>query len=88
MNKTAMQRLPVRTALASAMLIAFSGSALAFEFELEDGVKGSWNNTISFGANWRMTRPYAGLYSQPDGARIGLTDGKRGSAAAPPTPVT
>ena len=57
MNKTAMQRLPVRTALASALLLAFSGGALAFEFELEDGVKGSWNNTISFGANWRMTRP-------------------------------
>ena len=63
MNKTAMQHLPVRTALASAMLIAFSGSTLAFEFELEDGVKGSWNNTIAFGANWRMTRPYAGPVS-------------------------
>jgi len=81
-NKTAMQRLPVRTALASAMLLAFSGSALAFEFELEDGVKGSWNNTISFGANWRMTRPNAGLYSQPDGARLGLTGGKRGSGGS------
>jgi hypothetical protein len=77
-----MQRLPVRTALASAMLLAFSGSALAFEFELEDGVKGSWNNTISFGANWRMTRPNAGLYSQPDGARIGLDGGKRGSGGS------
>lgn len=82
MNKTAMQHLPVRTALASAMLLAFSGSALAFEFELEDGVKGSWNNTISFGANWRMTRPNAGLYSQPDGARLGLTGGKRGSGGS------
>ena len=82
MNKTAMQRLPVRTALASAMLLAFSGSALAFEFDLEDGVKGSWNNTISFGANWRMTRPNAGLYSQPDGARLGLTGGKRGSGGS------
>ncbi len=82
MNKTAMQRLPVRTALASAMLLAFSGSALAFEFELEDGVKGSWNNTISFGANWRMTRPNAKLYSQPDGARLGLDGGKRGSGGS------
>ena len=82
MNKTAMQCLPVRTALASAMLLAFSGSALAFEFDLEDGVKGSWNNTISFGANWRMTRPNAGLYSQPDGARLGLTGGKRGSGGS------
>ncbi len=82
MNKTAMQHLPVRTALASAMLLAFSGSALAFEFDLEDGVKGSWNNTISFGANWRMTRPDAKLYSQPNGARLGLTDGKRGSGGS------
>jgi hypothetical protein len=77
-----MQRLPVRTALASAMLLAFSGSAPAFEFDLEDGVKGSWNNTISFGANWRMTRPYAGLYSYPDGARIGLTGARGGSGGS------
>lgn len=82
MNKTAMQRLPVRTALASAMLLAFSGSALSFEFELEDGVKGSWNNTISFGANWRMTKPNAGLYSYPDGARIGLTGARGGSGGS------
>ncbi len=82
MNKTAMQRLPVRTALASAVLLAFSGSALGFELDLEDGVKGSWNNTISFGANWRMTRPYAGLYSYPDGARIGLTGSRGGSGGS------
>ena len=79
MKKAATKNLPVRTALASAILLAFSGNALAFEFSTEDGIKGSWNNTVSLGANWRTTTPLSYLYSRPNGQRIGLNDGSGGT---------
>lgn len=70
---------PARTALAVALMVAFSGAANAFEFETENGWRGSFNNTVSVGASWRAEEADPKLYSRGDGLAVGKSDGRGGT---------
>lgn len=68
-----------RTIIAAALVLAYGGQAQAFEFETEEGWKGSFNTTISAGASWRAEGPDSKLFSQGSGARIGEMGGTGGT---------
>lgn len=65
--------------LAASVLAAVSSHALAFEFETDSGWRGSFNNSLSLGASWRMENADNKLYSRADGLRVGKSDGRGGS---------
>ncbi len=44
-------------AVAAAVMACFAGGASAIQFETESGWKGSWTNSLSVGASWRMANP-------------------------------
>lgn len=71
---------PVRTALATLLLLAYYGPAGASEFEAEGGWQGSFNNTFSVGSSWRAKNPDSALYSDADGQRAGYGPGGTGGA--------
>lgn len=80
MQQIDLRRSRISTSVAAALLLACGGQAKAFEFETEDGWKGTFNNTISIGASWRAESPDSGLYSGPDGVRAGY--GRRGTGGS------
>lgn len=74
MEKTTRQfmRLPLAVAISAAAMMA-SPSALAFQFDVTDEVKGSLDTTMSYGALWRV--------SGPDSKNVGAGNGgKRNSS--------
>ena len=66
------RRSTVLTAAIGTVLASFAGSALALEFEFENGSKLNWNTTLSAGANLRAEEPSPWLYTRADGSLIGL----------------
>jgi len=65
----------------SAILLAIPAMpALAVDLTIDDGITGSWNNTFSDSSSWRTADRDPRLYTSGDGATIGLTGSKLGSA--------
>jgi hypothetical protein len=62
-------------AMVLAIAAAFSGHALATDFEVGDGWQGSWTSSVSMGSSWRATNADNRLYGQGNGALLGRTDG-------------
>lgn len=79
LKKTMGLKISARTTIAAALVLAYGGQAQAFEFEAEDGWKGSFNTTISAGASWRAEGPNSKLFSKGDGDRIGELGGTGGT---------
>jgi uncharacterized protein DUF1302 len=64
----------------SALVLAASSPAAAFEFDTDSGWQGTFNNTVSIGASWRAQSPDPKLYGAGDGAAAGYSKpGKGGS---------
>lgn len=62
--------------LAAVLAAAWASTGWAGNFELGDGWSGSWSSTMSLGSSWRADKRDPRLYSQANGALIGLTDGR------------
>ena len=69
------RRNTVLAAVIGSVLAGYAGSAVALEFEFDNGAKLNWNTTLSVGANWRAEDPNRNLYSRADGSLIGLYSG-------------
>lgn len=79
-NQRATRGTQGRAGVASVLVLAFSTPVAAFEFETDDGWRGTFNNTVSIGASWRAQSPDPKLYSAGDGAAAGYSKpGKGGS---------
>ena len=61
--------------LAALLATAWASPGWAGNFELGDGWNGSWASTVSLGSSWRAAKRDPRLYSQANGALVGLTDG-------------
>lgn len=79
MRKDLVSNFPRLGILAASVLAAVSGPAQAFEFDTDSGWRGSFNNTVSVGASWRVESPDNELYSRVNGLRVGKSDGLGGS---------
>ncbi len=64
------------TVLAALLATAWASPGWAGNFELGDGWNGSWASTVSLGSSWRADKRDPRLYSQANGALVGLTDGR------------
>ena len=87
-------------ATCAAVLAGCAGTAVAVEYEFDNGVRLNWNTTLSVGSSWRAEEPSRELYTKAGGSLIGLTSGptlppvppnaasrvRRGSSAAPSPP--
>jgi len=57
----------------------YSGIAGAVQWRFDDGVRLTWNTTISAGAEWRAQSPSNELYSAANGVLVGKPDGRAGA---------
>ncbi len=83
MHKTAfIRRTPLALAVA-ALGCGLAGSASAAPFELENGISGSFDSSISFGIQRRMKSPDSAIVGNDSGGRV-ATSGALGSAVNGP----
>ena len=76
MKKTMMARSPVATMIA-AIGLATRLPAHAFKFELDNGITGSFDSTISFGVQMRLQSPDKSIIGNDSGGNVATT-GKLG----------
>ena len=65
------RRSTVLAAVVGTVLATCAGSAMALEFEFDDGSTLNWNTTLSVGASFRAEEPSRWLYTRADGSLIG-----------------
>lgn len=70
MKSINLRKTPLALAIA-AVGFGASSSALAFSFETEGGVKGSFDSTISFGVQRRMKSPDPSIIANENGGNVG-----------------
>lgn len=66
------RRSAVLAAMIGSVLAGYAGSAVALDWEMDNGATINWNTTLSAGANWRAEDPSRRLYTRADGSLIGL----------------
>lgn len=71
MEKINLQKAPLALAIA-AFGFGAAHSALAFNFETEGGVQGSFDSTISFGVQRRMKSPDPSIIANENGGNVGF----------------
>jgi hypothetical protein len=69
MKKTYLKIKPLALAIA-ALGAAFANPAAAFKFEMENGITGSFDSTISFGAQMRMQSTDKSIISNDNGGNV------------------
>ena len=69
MKKTSLQLKPLALAIA-ALGAAFATPAAAFKFDLDNGITGSFDSTISFGAQMRMQSTDKSIIGRDNGGTV------------------
>ncbi|MBK7815851.1 MAG: DUF1302 domain-containing protein [Rhodocyclaceae bacterium] len=77
MKKTMMARSPVATMIVAAIGLATSLPVHAVKFELDNGITGSFDSTISFGVQMRLQSPDKSIIGNDSGGNVATT-GKLG----------
>jgi len=77
------RRSAVLATVIGSVLASYAGSALALEFEFENGARLNWNTTLSVGTSWRAEDQSRLLYTRADGALLGRSSGPLPLGVAP-----
>jgi hypothetical protein len=70
MNKTHLTYRPIVLAAAA---LGVAGPAAAFKFDLDNGISGSFDSTLSFGVQRRMSSPSSSLIGNDSGGSVATT---------------